>query len=90
MAAIALSACKVYRKFSGEMEDVMIVTPATADSADTVDCSSLLQGRTLRGASAWDSTSEDSVTCTSSSAVVTLDAAGGTTDHVYNISLRLL
>jgi hypothetical protein len=89
MAAIALTACTQYRDFAGEFEKCLIVTPATADSADTIDLAGLLEGRTIRGLVAWDSTTGDSVTCTLSTSTITLDAAGGTTDHVYNILVLL-
>jgi hypothetical protein len=89
MAAIALTSCTLYRDFAGEFERVLIVTPATADSADTIDLSGLLEGRTIRGLLAWDSTTGDSVTCTLSTSTITLDAAGGTTDKVYNITVTL-
>jgi hypothetical protein len=89
MAAITLSSCTLYRQFSGEFEQILVVTPATADSADTINLAGLLEGRTIRGLSAWDSTTGDSVTCTLSTSTITLDAAGGTTDHVYNVVVVL-
>jgi len=63
-------------------------TPSTADSADTVDVtdSDITGGETLSSIDwvvAWDQTSGDVVTATESSGVITIDAAGGTTDHVY-------
>jgi hypothetical protein len=89
MAAIALSACTLYRDFAGEFEKCLLVTPATADSADTIDLANILEGRTIRGIQAWDSTTGDSVTCTLSTSTITLDAAGGTTDKVYNVFVIL-
>lgn len=88
MAAVTVAECTVRRKFSGEFEDILLISPSTMDSADTIDISGLKQGRTLRDASAWDSTTGDSVTCTLSTDTLTLDASGGTTNHVYNIGLR--
>jgi hypothetical protein len=90
MAAVLLSACTIRRKYDGEYEKVMIVSPSTMDSADTIDLSNLKQGRTIRGLVAWDSTTGDSVTCTLSTNTITVDAAGGTTDKVYNIEVTLL
>lgn len=87
MAAIALSDCTVRNRKEGEWETYKITTPATADSADTVDVSSLAQGRTIGNVSGWDETGEESVTATSSSGVITLDAAGGTTNHTYTITV---
>lgn len=89
MAAVTLANCTVKYNYAGEYTDVLIISPATMDSADTIDVAALLNGRTIRAASAWDSTTGDSVTCTLSTSTLTIDAAGGTTDHVYNISLRL-
>jgi len=65
-----------------------IETPSTADSADTVDVtdSDVTGGETLSSIDwvvAWDQTSGDVVTATESSGVITIDAAGGTTNHVY-------
>lgn len=68
---------------------VCVVTPATADSADTID----LSDTTATGLSApintvdavWatDSTTGDVVTASVSGTTVTLDAGGGTTAHTY-------
>ena len=69
---------------------ISIKTPATADSADTIDLddSTVTGGPTLSTvdwAIAWDITTGDAVTVTISGAVLTLDAAGGTTDKAYGI-----
>jgi len=88
MAAVTVASSKVRRRFSGEWEDVLILPPSSMDSNDTMDVSGLAQGRTLVDAKCWDVTSEDSVTCTSSSSVLTIDAAGGTTNHQYAIQVR--
>ena len=58
------------------------VSPSTMDSNDTVVLP-LITGRTLYLKSCWDATSQDAVTFTLSTATVTIDAIGGTTDHVY-------
>ena len=60
---------------------IYVETPATADSADTVDVGALLVSVDL--IVAFDQTTGDVVTATVSGTVVTLDAAGGTTDHTY-------
>ena len=60
------------------------VSPATADSADTVVVPTRT-GRTVRVVSCFDNTTGDAVTATVSSYTITIDAAGGTTDHIYTI-----
>jgi hypothetical protein len=67
---------------------IFIKTPATADSGDTIDVTSatVTGGETLKYVDfvvCWDKTSGDIVTATDSSGVITIDAAGGTTDHIY-------
>jgi hypothetical protein len=69
-----------------------IATPATADSNDTIDVSDVTATGdksnilgTIYGVYATDQTSADAVTATWSSTTITLDAAGGTTNHVYNV-----
>lgn len=69
---------------------LMIVTPSTADSGDTVDVSSAAAtgGETLSSidfVTCWDQTTGDIVTATVSGTTITLDAAGGTTNHPYAI-----
>lgn len=70
----------------------IITTPATADSGDTVDLSSAAAaGIAFTEIYAcyfgWDATTGDLVTATiaAGSTNVTIDAAGGTTNHVYKI-----
>ena len=60
------------------------------DSADTIDLTTALQGRTLVDISAWDVTSQilSTATYVSATDVATLDAAGGTTDHVYTLTVH--
>ena len=65
-----------------------IETASTADSADTVDVTSttVTGGETLSSVDwvvAWDQTTGDVVTATNSAGTITIDAAGGTTNHVY-------
>ena len=67
---------------------IYIETPSTADSGDTVDVtdSSVTGGETLSSVDwvvAWDQSTGDVVTATESSGVITIDASGGTTNHVY-------
>ncbi len=68
----------------------LVITPSTADSADTIDVSSaaVTGGNTflsLIGAIAFDITTGDSVTATWSGTTITLDTAGGTTNHTYKV-----
>jgi hypothetical protein len=70
---------------------LLIVTPATADSNDSVDVSSatVTGGETLASidfVTCWDQTTGDIVTATvASTTVITIDASGGTTNHVYSL-----
>jgi hypothetical protein len=71
---------------------ILIRTPATADSGDTINVTSpaATDGETLSRIDwviGWDKTSGDSVTVTESSGTITIDAAGSTTDHEYAILL---
>jgi hypothetical protein len=68
---------------SQEKLETLFITPSTADSNDTLDVSTVYS--TINFLIAWDSTTGDVVTATESSNVITIDAAGGTTDHVYAI-----
>ena len=67
----------------------IITTPATADSGDTIDISSAAAtgGNTLKSLTGilivFDTTTGDVVTGTWSGTTVTIDASGGTTNHVY-------
>lgn len=91
MAAISLSDCKIHRKNQGGYEKLLIITPATADSADTIDLTDILTGRNIRGLFAWDSTDLDRATCTldPATSIIELDAGGATTDHEYNVIIKL-
>jgi hypothetical protein len=67
---------------------IFIITPATADSGDTVDVtdSDVTGGETLSSVDwvvAWDQTTGDVVTATDSSGTITIDNGGGTTNHTY-------
>ena len=69
---------------------LLIKTPATADSNDTVDVSSatVTGGEVLASVDfvvCWDNTTGDVVTATVSSTTITIDAAGGTTNHTYTL-----
>ena len=61
------------------------------DSNDTLDLTDYLDGRTVvQIPLAFDDTGSDSVTATinNSTDVVTVDASGGTTDHVYFLNVK--
>jgi len=87
----AITGCTSYGVVPSQNRKILLVkTPATADSADTVDLTSstITGGETISTVDfviAWDNTTGDIVTATQSAGVVTLDAAGGTTDHTYSI-----
>jgi len=92
MAAISLSDCKIYKRTEGDVESYFIQTPATADSADTVDITAIRSGRNYLNVEGFDATTGDNVTATVVPAtdVVTLDAAGGTTNHVYVVQANFV
>lgn len=87
MAAIALE--DLTRNVNTPGEGVYIetfITDALADSGDTIDVSTVFT--TIYGIlNSWDVTDEDAITATSASGVITLDAAGGTTDHQYVVTV---
>lgn len=90
MAEIALSACTVSRgNVLGDVEVIYVTTPATADSADTVDCSTLIDSRTVKNVEGFDEDTGDNITATISSGVVTIDASGGATNSTYTVRLEL-
>lgn len=91
MVAIALTDCDIQESVEGGYHTYLLITPATADSANTIDLSDIMYGRSVRGLSAWDSSGEDAVTCTLavSTDVITIDVGGATMDHVYNIRVVL-
>ena len=67
---------------TNESMEKIWISPATMDSADTVDVPTIA-GRTVRIISAFDNSLGASVTATVSGQTITLDAAGGATDQVY-------
>lgn len=89
MAAITGATCNRISPDSGQWM-LCIVTPATADSADTIDVSSAAAtgGDTLasiKSVICKDVTTGDIVTATFSGTTITIDAAGGTTNHTYHL-----
>jgi hypothetical protein len=84
MAAVTYSDGTIREFISGEAKMVIWVSPSTMDSADTVTPTAIT-GKTIRVHSAWDHTTGDAITATISSGVITLDAAGGTTNHEYSV-----
>jgi len=89
MADIGITNCEIQHKNEGGYTQILILTPATADSNDTVDVSTLVPDGDLCGLVGWDVTSGDSVTATyaTGTGVITVDAAGGTTNHMYALEL---
>jgi len=90
MAAVLLSAGEVLKKVEGDYTEVVWQSPASMDSADTVDVSELVSDGQVLDVSGWDVESGDSVTATYAvgTGIITLDAAGGTTNHTYALSLK--
>ncbi len=84
MAAVTYTDGTIREIFSGEIKIVYWESPATMDSADTVTVPAIT-GKSVRMLAAWDHTTGDAVTATVSTATITLDAAGGTTDKTYGI-----
>ena len=89
MAAIDLSECTIYRKSEGDVETIYVATPATADSADTLDLSSIIDSRNIVGVNCWDRADGAVATITESSGDFTLDAAGGATNSVYVVKIEV-
>ena len=89
MAAVLVSAGELYGAVEGEIQNIYWESPSTMDSADTVDLSAQIDSRNIVGAVCWDRTNGDSVTVTDSSGVLTLDAAGGDTDAVFVVHLKI-
>ena len=86
-AALTAAQCRGIAPITGK-KMLYIETAATADSADTIDVTSatVTGGETLATVDwvvCWDQTTGDVVTVTNSSGTLTIDAAGGTTDHTY-------
>ena len=77
------------RNVAPEQEKKHVYYEFTADSADTIDVGDdavVGSDKSLDSIDAlycYDQTSGDQVTATFSGTVVTVDAAGGTTSHVY-------
>lgn len=66
---------------SSERMEKIWISPSTADSSNTVVLPTVTD-KTPRIISCWDNTTGDAVTASISGQTVTLDAAGGTTNHV--------
>lgn len=89
MAAVAITDFNVLKKLDGDFADVILLSPGTMDSADTVDVSSLVADGQVLFVFGWDVESGDEVTATYAIAtgIITVDAAGGTTNHTYAIRI---
>lgn len=93
MTAISLSDCKLY--WNAEGDSVKIVTPTTADSADTIDITAIMKGRKVTRTYGWDTDAsaggdEATATYAISTDVITIDASGSTTNHQYVITVDFL
>lgn len=84
MADIGIANCTKERVVPNQEKlMVLITTPATADSNDSVVVSTIFGS--IDWIVAWDQTTGDTVTCTNSSLTLTIDASGGTTNHTYSL-----
>lgn len=92
MALVALGDFTQYSKKEGGWETILLQSPTSMDSNDTLDITAILYGRTVVNIKAWDTTTGDTSTATynNTTDVITVDASGGTTDHVYVIRVDLL
>ena len=68
-----------------ELLHYLFVTPSSADSNDTLDVSGLIGD--IKCLYAWDEDTGDLVTATETAGVITIDAAGGTTNHTYGLAV---
>ena len=91
----AITGCTCY-PISGVLgvKDVLIITPNTANSGDTIDLTSktvtggdTFTSGTIYYVQTWDSTTGDYVLSTLSGATLAVDYGGGTTNHVYCVRI---
>lgn len=68
---------------TSDIDTFLWVSPSTMDSADTVVLPTLTGRTPIIIGGCFDGTTGDLVTATLSTQTVTIDAAGGTTDHSY-------
>jgi len=91
-AAISLADCTLHWNPAGDQ--VKIVSPTTMDSADTIDISAIMKGRKVTRVYGWDTDTaggdEATATYVIATDVITVDAAGGTADHQYVITVDFL
>jgi hypothetical protein len=90
MAAVTLANCKVQKKLEGDYAEVMIISPDSMDSADTIDVSALVKDGQVLSVLGWDVEGGDTATATYAvgTGIITVDAAGGTTNHTYAIEIK--
>lgn len=82
MAAVTYTDGTIREYISGESKLVFWKSPATMDSADTVVLPTIT-GKTPVIIQCKDLSDDTVATATLSTQTVTIDAAGGTTDHAY-------
>lgn len=75
------------KTLTSEKTESVWVGPASMDSADTVTLPTITD-KTPGILSSFDRTTGDAVTATISGQVVTIDAAGATTNHVYVLAYQ--
>lgn len=84
MALVTYADGTIREYISGETKLVLWVSPATMDSNDTVVLPTIT-GRTPTVIQCKDLDDDTVATATLSTQTVTIDAAGGTTDHQYTL-----
>ena len=91
-AEISLSDCSVHKKFGGEYCTCMIITPATADSADYIDTTTLVRDNEILGILGWDVDTGDAITATygTGTGYITLDAGGSDTNSTYAVEIKYI
>ena len=94
-AAVSLSDFDIKYQHEGEVATVYITSPATMDSGDTVDITTLLNGRKLVNLSAWDIDTTNGVNAVTatynvSTDVILVDTGGATTNSTYVLNIDLL
>jgi hypothetical protein len=86
MAAVTYSAgTEILEIYSGGNTLKTWISPSSMDSADTVAVPTIT-GKSVAVISCYDLTTGDAVTATVSSYTVTIDASGGTTNKVYQLT----
>jgi len=90
MAAVLASAGVFSGKHEGDVETIFWVSPSSMDSADTVDLTAKIDGRSVMSVSCWDRADGADATITGTATTFTLDAAGSATNSVYVVRIEVM